>query len=197
MVGQPVGLDDQAEVRPEEVDPEAVRHCCVSGIRQLCPLNDAQEASLELRVGEPEGCVLPGWNAAAPRRALPGNASSAASSVLGIEQTEPIRLVDHPLQTGPNRAARRDRSRCAPAWSPGWPCDGHVDRQQVGTPIDADASHACAVRRQGSSLRSTGGDRPIPQSAAALPWLRTAPGPQARTAAIQRPSRPSAGRPTA
>jgi hypothetical protein len=42
-----------------------------------------------------------------------------------------------------------------------------------------------------------GGEGPIPQSAAALPWLRTAPGPQARTAAIQLPSLSRAGRPTA
>ena len=38
---------------------------------------------------------------------------------------------------------------------------------------------------------------PNPQRAAALPWLSTAPGPEASTAAIQRPRLPSPGRPTA
>jgi len=38
---------------------------------------------------------------------------------------------------------------------------------------------------------------PNSHSAAALPWLSTVSGPQASTAAIQRPRLPSSGRPTA
>jgi hypothetical protein len=52
VVRQPVSLDDQAEIGPEEVDTEATDVLPRQRVWQSRFLDDAQEAALELGVGE-------------------------------------------------------------------------------------------------------------------------------------------------
>ena len=60
VICQPVGFDDQAHVRPVEVDSEAVDPCLGSRAGQPGRPGDSQKAPLEHRVGEREGVAVEG-----------------------------------------------------------------------------------------------------------------------------------------
>jgi hypothetical protein len=93
VVAQAVGLDDEAEVRPEEVDPEAVEPLLCEGRGQTRPPGDGEKAALELRVGEGEGVaveeVAKGGSATAGKR---------RPQPLRIDEVEPVGCVDHGLE---------------------------------------------------------------------------------------------------
>ena len=55
VVAQAVGLDDDAQVREEEVDPAAVQPLLGEGGAKAGPPRDRQEAAFELGVGESGG----------------------------------------------------------------------------------------------------------------------------------------------
>ncbi len=54
MVPETVGLDDQAEVAPEKVEPEAVEAHAGLGQRQVRLPHQTKERALEIRVSAPE-----------------------------------------------------------------------------------------------------------------------------------------------
>ena len=54
VVAEAVGLDDQAEGGPIEVDAETIDSLLCEGWAKTCPADDSQKTPLELRVGEHE-----------------------------------------------------------------------------------------------------------------------------------------------
>ncbi len=103
VVAQPVGLDDQAELRPEEVDSEAVEVSLRQRRGQTGAPGDRQEAPLELGLGEGEGVALE----QAPERgraALGPAAGERRAQSLRIDEVEPVRLVDESLELARGQA---------------------------------------------------------------------------------------------
>jgi len=96
VVAKPIGLDDQTEIRPEEIDLEAVDPA--PGERQGKPsrFDHGQEASLELGVGEAEAALaehLPENT----DTTLAGKAFERGEKRFRIRQVEPVCLIDGPL----------------------------------------------------------------------------------------------------
>jgi hypothetical protein len=55
VVAEAVGLDDQLQVGPEEVDAEVVHALAGERLRQAGPQRNRDEQALELGIGEREG----------------------------------------------------------------------------------------------------------------------------------------------
>jgi hypothetical protein len=96
VVAQPIGLDDQPQVGPEEVDAETIEVLASERNRQSRLGRERQEEPLELRIGEskraPVEQLAQPSNASAPSVSLKPDAQS-----LRINQVKPIRLVHRPL----------------------------------------------------------------------------------------------------
>ena len=187
VVPESVGLDDEPEIGPEEVDLEAVDTLPVLGSERPASCAMGQEATLELGVGKDERAdgrgsrarharrVDRGCGARAGSQLAPGPSRSrlsasliAASSWLGIRPAMSI-SVQIGVVTGIPRA-----SSCRP------------QSAIAGGALRCQGCGGGRVRHGSSTappwLRPT-----IPKARRALRWLSTAPGPHRRTAAIQRP----------
>jgi hypothetical protein len=100
VVPQPIGLDDQAELRPVEVHSESIHPLLRQRSGQAGPGDQPEEAALEFRVGEGER---------SPVEQLAKSRNSGTSAMVfdgcperfGIDQAEPVRLVDGSLKEGP------------------------------------------------------------------------------------------------
>ncbi len=109
VVAQPIGLDDQPQVGPEEVDAIAAEVFARDGHRQSRLRHEWQEEPLEFGVGEPKR---------APVEQLPQPRNAPAPSVslklsakrLRINEIEPIRLVHRPLEAGIVHASKVNQS---------------------------------------------------------------------------------------
>ena len=97
VVAQAVGLDHEAEVRPVEVDAEAVEPLLGQRRRQARPPGDREKAALELRVGQGEGVAVEQL-AQGGGATRPGERRAQA---LRIDEVEPVGLVDRGLELAP------------------------------------------------------------------------------------------------
>jgi len=138
VVTQAVGLDHEAELRPEEVDAEAVDPLLRERRRQTSGTRDRQKSPLELGLGEPERAAVEepteGRQAAPPRITLERQAER-----LGIDEIAAIGLVDCCLELRRVEACRQidqraDRRRHRDSVSL-----GDLLRAELGRPVDADA----------------------------------------------------------
>jgi hypothetical protein len=55
VIAQPVGLHDQSDLGPEEVDFKAVDPLFAQGRRETCRSRERAEVDLQIRVGEAKG----------------------------------------------------------------------------------------------------------------------------------------------
>jgi hypothetical protein len=100
VISEAIGLDHKTKVRPVEVDFEPVETYAGDRSRQLGSDHKPQKAALELRVGEPKGASSENrlqWTDSA----LAGIPVQSLTERLGVNQVEPVRLVDRPLQASP------------------------------------------------------------------------------------------------
>ena len=58
VIAEAVGLDDEAEIGPVEVDPEAMEPDLGPRLREAGAAGDRDEAALELGVGEKKGAAV-------------------------------------------------------------------------------------------------------------------------------------------
>ena len=98
VMAQPIGLDHEPQVGPEEVDPKAVEMLASERHGEPRPRRKRQKESLQFRVGEPKRAPVeqlpqPGNAPATPIALKPG------TQILRINQIKPIRIVHRPLQT--------------------------------------------------------------------------------------------------
>src|SRR5919106_6663489 len=184
-IAQTVGLDNESDVGPVEVDLKSVHLALGLGQGKPGFAGDRQESALELRVGERERLPI-------ERLPKSGNARPAIEAAyrrserLGIRQVALVGFVDRRLQpiawppTGDvdERAHRLTGIRSSVVTSSGT----SVTRRWTKMPVRRRSPGAGTV----TSIRP-GLSVPIPHSAAALSWLRTASGPQLSNAAVQRP----------
>jgi hypothetical protein len=192
VVAAAVGLDDEAELGPEEVDAVAVDPDLGLGWWQSGLAGEGEEAPLELAVGQGEGLpveqvsqalgarrsgrlgdlVQPfGWMRSFLSASLIAASSALSSSCVARSiRVWPGGVVGMPWRCVLGRTARRKRV------SPGrWRLTCLGTETWIGPLRGWRISH----------------------SSPADWWLRTASGPQLSTAAIHRPYRVSSGRPTA
>ena len=97
VVTQAVGLDDEPELRPEEVDPEAVDVGAGLGERQPGRARQRLEAALELGVGEGEGAAVEQL-AQSRETWAPCQRVQLAPQAFGIDEVLSVGLVDRGLQ---------------------------------------------------------------------------------------------------
>lgn len=99
VVPEAVGLDNQAELRPEEVHAETIHSLLSQRPGKASAVSDPQKSSLKLRIGEPEGPLI-------KHRAQRRDTLAAAMPIhlgpqhLGIDQPEFVRFVDGALELG-------------------------------------------------------------------------------------------------
>jgi hypothetical protein len=196
VVSQPVGLDDQAELGPVEVDPEAVDAASRAGPGKARPTRYRQEAPLELGVGEREGAAV---EEPSKRRdpAATGHPVERRPEPLGIHEPAPVGFVDRGLE----RARRQpggevDQGDDGPRNGDA-PMAGDLVGAEAGASVDADASDAASLGCGDRDLDlGPGLGKEAPERAGGAVAERGV-GPPASTAAIQLPYRVSWGRPTA
>jgi hypothetical protein len=96
VVREAVGLDDKAEIGPEEVDAEAVHVLLGKGRREPCSRDQPQESPLELGIGEDKGStvedVTQGCNAG-----LASVGVERGPEGLGIDKLSLVGLIDRSL----------------------------------------------------------------------------------------------------
>jgi hypothetical protein len=75
VIGQPIGLDNEVEVRPAEVDPKSMDTFLGFRLRQLGSSDQPEKSPLQLRISQGEGGSVEN----APKRA------SARRSVMSLQ----------------------------------------------------------------------------------------------------------------
>ena len=97
MVAEAIGLDDEAEVGPEEIDLEVVDWVFAEGCGETGGGGDGTEVDLEVRVGEDEREAIEdpaeGLDAGPPGVVVEGEAKC-----LRVDQVALVGVVDCPLQ---------------------------------------------------------------------------------------------------
>jgi hypothetical protein len=190
--GVAVGLDDEALGLPEEVDHVALHVDVDLGVWELRTPAEVEEPLLQRTAGARGSRAIKGEHLReppAPRATGPWvEAGAIEAQILGLVDG----ALQRPLDTTSARSTRVRPglvtgipSRCVMSFAVnGWRWTLTPSSLRPRSPGTVTSIHA------GASLE-------IPQRNAALPWLSTAPSPQARTAAIKRPSRESAASPVA
>ena len=186
VVAQAVGLHHEPQLRPEEVDLEAV-NLAIARCRRRQPgaARDRQEAAFELRVGERERSPVE----RGPQPAEPGLRRSLVerrAQPLGVDEVELVAsLIAASSRSRPSVAATSMSVA-------GTEVTGMPSRRSISSSLSA--ARRCtrrpAWRRFRWWARHVDLARALlrhPQSAAALAWLSTASAPHARTAAIHCP----------
>jgi hypothetical protein len=97
VITQPVGLDDQAQVGPVEVDAKAVYAALGQRRRQAYAADERQEAPLELAVSQAQGLAIE-QRAQRGHPSLPDPAVKRGPQPLGIDEVEPVGFVDGRLE---------------------------------------------------------------------------------------------------
>jgi hypothetical protein len=97
VIAQAVGLYDEAEIRPVEIDSEPADVLLRQGLRKAGPSRDRQESPLELGVSEHE---LASFEDLAKRAysSLPPPILDGRPERLGIHQVQLVSLVDRRLE---------------------------------------------------------------------------------------------------
>jgi hypothetical protein len=169
VIAEAVGLHDEAEVGPVEVDFEAVDRCLGVRLRQAGSARDRDEEAFEFRGGEDEGRRV---------EEVAQRLESPSAGPLVDLAPQPIRVQVGVVTGMPRWRVTSLAMREVRRWT-------RMPRGRGARLAGTDTSICLPSLSR------------IPQSAAALAWLRTAPSPQARTAAIHLPWRVSSRRPTA
>ena len=195
VMAEAVGLDDEAEVGPEEVDPIAAEAALGLGRGKAGLADDREEAPLERVRGAAEGLRVEDPLQPTDARAARLLVERRAESV-GADQVEAVGLVDGVfdlLRRQLGREVDEDRDGIGDRDAADEP-----RRSEVRPPVQADPGASTAATPLGTAT-SIGPPalRPMRQSSAALRWLSRASAPQASVAALKRPSRSTSGRPTA
>ena len=190
VVAVAVGFDDHPLGRPEEVDEIALDQDVDLRQREAGLAAEGQEVDLQWRRSRLD-CAQD-----RRRRATVAGADARPPRVLGQQPLE-LGQRSRPAPIGGDQRALQLPRVEAACHVQQRPLDGrHRDprldrrcRRLAASASDAAESLGRVLRRSGA-VTSTGPREPrSPQSSAALPCESTAPGPQARTAAIHRPSR--------
>jgi hypothetical protein len=105
VVAKAVGLDHEPEIRPVEVHLEAVELLLGERRREPGAGRQRQETALQLGVGEAEG-ALAKQISQPPHAALSRVIRQGRVERLRIDQIQPVRLIDHPLEAAPVEAGR-------------------------------------------------------------------------------------------
>ena len=171
VVAPAVGLDHQAEVRPVEVDLEAVDHRFGQRRREARPGGDRPEAGLRARCRRDGRCGGRAECAAAARparrrarRAPPASVSGSTRSRLSAS------LTARSSRFGGSSVARSIRVRTGVVTGmPLRSVTSRSDRHGRARASIPGAGDACSARRTLTSIRRRPASAPIPQSAAALP----------------------------
>jgi len=96
VIAQAIGLDNQPQVRPEEIDAEPIEVFAGEWNWQSCPRRERQEEPLEFRVSKPERA--PVEQLAQPRNSpAPPISLEPSPQSLWINEIKPIRLIHRPL----------------------------------------------------------------------------------------------------
>ena len=97
VVAPAVGLDHEAEVRPEEVDLEAVDHLFGLWERETCSQRDRTKEKFEFVIREPEGMTVEEGSQGGDAR-LAGAVVEGGTQRLGVDEVALVRLVHCPLE---------------------------------------------------------------------------------------------------
>ena len=179
VITQAVGLDDEAQVRPIEVDPEATDVGLCAGFGETGTACDGQEVALELRVGESEGPAIEGLR----RTATPGRNANVSRSLLrtsgSIRSSLSASLIAASSSSWHRRVAISTRVRTVlvtriPSCSR--TCSSPSQALRWTT---MPSSRGRPARDSTTSMTSRRFAR-TPSSAAASPWLRAASIPAAQ-----------------
>ena len=96
VVAQPVGLDDQADLWPEEVHPMAVHPLAGARQRQSGTSDECEESALELRVGQAKRAAIEQL----PQSTDPGltQALESFTQPARVHEVQAVGLVHGPLE---------------------------------------------------------------------------------------------------
>lgn len=181
VIVETIGLDDEAEIRPEEIDLEPVDVGFRQRGREARALGDRSEEHLQVGIGEAKGIPIQ-QVAKRPDPGLARVAMESDSQFLWIDQIPLVSVVDRPLE-GPEGEFGGEVEQGAGGTGNGdAAAPGDVGgRQRRSSPyVDPGMPSPRAVSHADVNQLS------LPQSAAALRWLNAAALPQASVAAIQR-----------
>jgi hypothetical protein len=201
VIAPAVGLHDEVEIRPVEIDAPAKLHLGLRQ-RQARAADDPKKPALELGLGEAEGVAV---EDSPERRDAPLTLAPVelGPEGVGIGELEDAGFVDRASRAvGARVVARSMRVREGVVIGmPRWvvtSASASEGRRWIRSPAVCRTTSAC--RETSIGIVGTGChllSLRIRQSSAAEMWLRHARGPTARTAAIHWPSVVSSGRPTA
>lgn len=196
VVPEAVGLNDQAELGPVEVDLPPVDELFAERGRQPRSGGDRPEEDLEIRVGEPERPSVEDVSEQA-HAWLTRILYEKRPQGFRVNQVALVGFVDRPLDPdGTEFAGEVDQVRTGVVTgTPSWITTS--SRASVGRPRTRSPGLRSSQRRLTLMSTTFGRSIPIPHIAAALRWLSIAPSPHARTAAIHRRFLVSCGQPTA
>jgi hypothetical protein len=162
VIPQAVGLDDQVQLWPEEIDAEAVD--MGASLRRWEPrlADESQKSALELRVRQPENPALKDPNEHA-YPSLAAHLAQRSPQPLWIDQIQTIRLVDGYFQLGwlqPTPEINQSAGR-ARHW------DSQTNTAIKGgepvTAMDSKAARAAPLFRRHRDLDGRALPRPQPQ----------------------------------
>lgn len=97
MVAEAIGLDDQAEIGPVEVDFDAGDDLFAQGLRKAGRSGDGTEKDLQVGIREEKGVPVE-KPAQATHAGLPGKAGEAFPQFLSVDQVALVGLVDGSLE---------------------------------------------------------------------------------------------------
>jgi hypothetical protein len=155
VVAQAVGLDDQAEVRPEEVDSVSIDSLLGERLREPGPARNPQESLFELGVGEGEGRTVENFTQHA-RAWIALSVARRGAKLIRVDEIELVGFIYRSLHLWRCQLGREiDQS---PAWSCGW--NVLATRDVGGTerrpPVDANApAFPDAISRYRDAYRPT------------------------------------------
>jgi hypothetical protein len=122
----------EAQVRPVEVDLEAVQPDPGLGQRQARSSRDTQEEALELGVREPE-------RAPVQELAQSANPGQRVAQRLGVDQIEPVGLVYCSFESGSADASRKVDERAGDVCHRDAISEGDVVREHTDSAVGVDA----------------------------------------------------------
>jgi hypothetical protein len=156
VISEAVGLDDEPEFRPVEIDLEAVHAASGPGLGKAGSTSDRQEPALELGVGERERWAIE--QLSQRRNSVPaGQPTECRAESLRIDESQLVRFVDRDLQLTSCQPGGEVDQRADGLCNGDAVAAGDGVRSKVGATVNKYAGNPVPLRRRNRDLQLASG----------------------------------------